>query len=197
MHSGYRPLVNQRDTQATKQHSEALSPEPAEVESPSLVKGPEGDVSPPLPAVKNRRRLSRLVKLVSIQVSLLLTLMSFALMGGNWYYNQVVTTQRVVNERPCHFEGNGLELTGTRSYSYLSNEAHGYQWHSNTGVAEKTVLNVPYSGLTVVAIHLDRPAEVVVRGKGEGGIAILPNAEYYAFFSDNKAGAVHYSALCK
>jgi hypothetical protein len=125
-------------------------------------------------------------------------LIAVTAMGGALAY--VATTyhmaERVENNRPCVLNQEGIEVTGTRSYSYIDHSLFGYHWSTPDTLLTKTILNVSMKGLTVVAIT-NGESKTVRRGEAEGGILILPDADYYAFFSAGRATGVAYNVLCK
>jgi hypothetical protein len=119
-------------------------------------------------------------------------------MGGAlaWVVTNNTVSQRVENTRPCTLNQEGIELTGTRTYSYIDNTLFGFHWSRNDTLITRTVVNVTMKGLTVVAITKGE-SKTVRRGEAEGGVMILPDADYYAFFSNGRATGVAYDVLCK
>ncbi|MNX46631.1 hypothetical protein D3C86_771720 [compost metagenome] len=121
-----------------------------------------------------------------------------AAMGGAVAYvaTNYTTTERVENIRPCALNQDGIEISGNRSYSYIDHSLFGYHWSTPNTLLTKTTLNVSMKGLTAVAIT-GGESKTVRRGEAEGGIMILPDADYYAFFSAGRATGVAYNVLCK
>jgi hypothetical protein len=119
-------------------------------------------------------------------------------MGGAVAYvaTNYTTAERVENNRPCALNQEGIEISGTRSYSYIDHQLFGYHWSTPDTLLTKTVLNVSMKGLTVVAIT-NGESKTVRRGEAEGGVLILPDADYYAFFSAGRATGAAYNVLCK
>lgn len=119
-------------------------------------------------------------------------------MGGALAYvvTNYTVSERVENQRPCALNQDGIELSGTRNYSYIDNNLFGFHWSRDETLLTKTILNVTMKGLTVVAIT-GGESKTVRRGEAEGGIMILPDADHYAFFSAGRATGVAYNVLCK
>jgi len=111
-------------------------------------------------------------------------------------YTRNVTHERLERPVPCSINKDGLEITGTRNYSYMNHTFGPYHWHSDDTVVEKTIINASMNGLVVVAIT-DGVSKTLRRGQAEGGILILPKADYYTFFSNGKATGASYAELCK
>lgn len=119
-------------------------------------------------------------------------------MGGALAYvvSNYTVSQRVEYPRPCTLNQDGIELSGTRSYSYIDNALFGFHWSRNDTLITRTVLNVTMKGLTVVAIT-NGESKTIQRGEAVGGVMILPDADYYTFFSAGRATGAAYNVLCK
>lgn len=173
-----------------------VSNKPAGVPPPPLLlSGKETDTaakveSPPLP------RPSAYIRLLGWMVSVILITFCALAVGGFWLYEQKVT-QRVVDARPCGLKTEKMELTGVREYSYLNNSLFQYNWHDRSKVNIQTRINVPFDGITVVAIQADTTYEVLNRGEGEGGVLSLPPAHHYVFYSKGNVAAITDTAICK
>ncbi|ARV77473.1 hypothetical protein FDI21_gp238 [Pseudomonas phage Noxifer] len=125
----------------------------------------------------------------------LMTITIVGLVGYDVYTKNVVR-ERIDRPVPCSLNKEGIEITGTRNYSYIDNRFAGYHWSNDETLLERTTLNVSMNGLTIVAIT-DGESKTIRRGQAEGGILILPKADYYTFFINGKATGASYGDLCK
>lgn len=111
-------------------------------------------------------------------------------------YTKNVTHERIDRPVDCAISKDGVEITGKRNYSYINNTLGPYHWQNDETLLERTTVNVSMNGLTVVMIT-DGESKTLRRGQAEGGILILPKADYYTFFVNGKATGASYAELCK
>jgi hypothetical protein len=111
-------------------------------------------------------------------------------------YTKAVTHERIDRPVDCAINKDGVEITGKRNYSYINNSFGPYHWQNDETLLERTTVNVSMNGLTVVMIT-DGESKTLRRGQAEGGILILPKADYYTFFVNGKATGASYAELCK
>lgn len=142
-------------------------------------------------------RTGPFVRLVLWLTALFVLVLAATVATIGWVYENKVVSKRVVDHRPCYLKQDGIEVTGDRSYSYINNELYGLRWSTIDTLYERTEVKVTMKGMTVVAITPDKKSKTLWRGEGEGGILILPEADYYAFFINGRATSVAYSALCE
>lgn len=136
------------------------------------------------------------VRLVLWLTAFFLTVITIVGLVGYDVYVKNVVRERIDRPVPCSLNKDGIELSGTRNYSYIDNRILGWHWSNDDTLLEKTTLNVSMNGLTVVAIT-DGESKTIRRGQAEGGILILPKADYYTFFINGKATGASYGDLCK
>ena len=180
MTQGYRPVTTTFDATALSRDTPQDTPQdPTDT--------PQAPVRASVPAY---------IRLVGWMMTGFLVLFTALVLGGYWLYEQKVTA-RVVDTRPCGLTTERMSLTGVREYSYLDNSLFNYHWHDRSEVDVTTRLNVPFDGLTVVAIQADTSYEALKRGDGEGGVLILPTAHHYVFYNNGNVAAITDAALCK
>lgn len=142
-------------------------------------------------------RVNPFVRLVLWLMSFIFIVLTVGTIMAAWIIENYTVSGRVIDNRPCELKQDGLEITGTRSYSYINNELFGFRWSRTSDINERTVVNVSMNGLTVVMQTNGEKSKTMRRGEGEGGIMILPKADYYAFYSNGRATGTTHGELCK
>lgn len=141
-------------------------------------------------------RMHPFLKAVLFFTSIFSIVLTLAGGGGAYLVSTAQTGKRVVDHRPCKLEKDGVTINGVRSYSYLYKELFGIRWLEVDKISERTEIDVSFAGLTAVAISGD-DSKTIIRGKGEGGVLILPSAQYYVFMTEGRATSVTYNNLCE
>ena len=146
--------------------------------------------------INTKYRMHPFFKAVLLFTTLFTILFTVAGAGATYLVSKAETGKRVVDHRPCKLEKDGVSIKGERSYSYVYKELFGIRWLEVDKISERTEVDVSFSGLTAVAISGD-DSKTIIRGKGEGGILILPSAQYYVFMTEGRATSVTYNNLCE
>lgn len=142
-------------------------------------------------AVKKAQAIWRFFKLTFV-----LTLLGVSsVIGYNIY---TMPSVRATDMRPCLFrdEAKGIELTGTRYYSYKQYSLFGIQFRYGDSVEEKTELDVKGAEMTVLGVGNGNWWYTYIT-QGEQGIQKLGDASLYQFVIGKKAVAVDAKTFCR
>ena len=96
----------------------------------------------------------------------------------------------------CTWPVGNLTITGTRSYTYGFQEYFGFRITDTSQIAEKTIMNLDGTAITVVGSTGDKWwAEI--EHDGDRGQLIMKPASNYLFVSGKNVGMVEYKSFCK